>query len=260
MSKALFFDIDGTLVSFRTHQVPQSAIEAIARVRKMGVRVFIATGRPRPFINNLGALEYDGVMSVNGACCTTVGGEVISKYPVPKEDIRRLIESCRVNPMPIAFAANDGAIMVNPDAAMGHLHEVFELLDIRLPEERPIEEALDMDVLQVIAFFDKSQEAEIMGGILRGCEANRWHPHFADCVAKGISKARGIDDICRYYGIDLKDTIAFGDGGNDMTMLRHAGTGVAMGNAPDEVKECADMVTDTVDNDGIAKALQALFP
>lgn len=258
MFQAAFFDIDGTLVSFNTHSIPQSTIDAIHMIRQKGVKVFIATGRPLPFINNLTGLEYDGIMSVNGACCLDADGNIISKNTVNREDIERLIDDARQHPMPIAFAANDKAIVANADAALPHLQEVFTLLDITLPPSRPIEDALDMEVLQVIAFFSAEEEERIMHDILKGCDANRWHPYFADCVAKGTNKATGIDAICSHYGIELKDTIAFGDGGNDITMLQHAGIGIAMGNASEEVKAHADMITDTVDNNGIAKALKSL--
>lgn len=260
MVKAAFFDIDGTLVSFRTHRIPQSTLEAVSRIRRQGVKVFIATGRPLPFIDNLAGLEYDGIMSVNGACCTTAEGQIISQKPVPKDDIRRLVDDAKAHPMPIAFASGDRAIAVNAGKADGHLPEVFSLLNLTPPETRPIEDALRMDVMQVIAFFTQEQEPRIMQEVLKGCDANRWHPYFADCVAKGTSKATGIDDICRHYGIAVEDTIAFGDGGNDMTMLRHAGIGIAMGNAPEEVKNVADMVTDTVDENGISNALRRLCP
>ena len=66
LPKIIFFDIDGTLVSFKTHNIPQSTLDAVHRIREKGVKVWIATGRPVPFINNLGTLEYDGIMSVNG--------------------------------------------------------------------------------------------------------------------------------------------------------------------------------------------------
>jgi len=78
------------------------------------------------------------------------------------------------------------------------------------------------------------------------------------CIAKGTNKATGIDEICKYYGIDISETMAFGDGGNDIAMLKHAGVGVAMGNASDEVKGYADMITDSVDDDGIAKILNVM--
>lgn len=75
---------------------------------------------------------------------------------------------------------------------------------------------------------------------------------------KGIKVfiATGLDDVCHYYGWDITEVMAFGDGGNDMDMLRHAGIGVAMGNARPEVQACADYVTATVDEDGVAKALR----
>lgn len=259
MIKAAFFDIDGTLVSFNTHTIPQSTLNAISEIRKKGVKVFIATGRPLPFINNLGQLEYDGIMSVTGASCTTADGTIISQNTVSKEDIERLIADLKVHPMPVAFASDDKAIVTYLDADTKKFQDVFTLLNIELPPSQPIEKALDMNVTQIIAFFNEKEEPRIMRDVLKGCDANRWHPDFADCVAKGTNKATGIDAICKYYGIALNETVAFGDGGNDITMLHHAGVGVAMGNASDEVKQHADMITDTVDNDGIAKALKSLM-
>ena len=73
MTKALFFDIDGTLVSFTTHRIPASAIEALEAAKAKGMRIFIATGRPRVIINNLAALQerglIDGYITMNGAYC-----------------------------------------------------------------------------------------------------------------------------------------------------------------------------------------------
>ena len=111
------------------------------------------------------------------------------------------------------------------------------------------------DVCQLSPFFDEEQEREIRP-LLPNCEIGRWHPAFVDVSALGNTKQLGIDQICRHFGIDVTDTMAIGDGGNDIPMLRHAGIGVAMGNANDTVKAEADYVTDTVDQDGIAKALQ----
>ena len=74
--------------------------------------------------------------------------------------------------------------------------------------------------------------------------------------AKGNTKQKGIDEIIRHFGIRLEETMAFGDGGNDVSMLRHAAIGVAMGNAVDEVKEHANYITTSVDENGIANALK----
>ena len=75
-------------------------------------------------------------------------------------------------------------------------------------------------------------------------------------TAKGNTKQNGIDQIIRHFGIKLEEAMAFGDGGNDISMLRHAGIGVAMGNANDDVKAVADYVTTSVDENGIANALK----
>lgn len=82
MIKALFFDIDGTLVSFRTHSVPASTVGALTAAHEAGVRIFISTGRPAPLINNLDPILHliDGYITVNGAICT-VGGQTISRTP-----------------------------------------------------------------------------------------------------------------------------------------------------------------------------------
>jgi hypothetical protein len=77
-----------------------------------------------------------------------------------------------------------------------------------------------------------------------------------DVVPEGGSKSVGIDAICRSYGIAPDETMAFGDGQNDIEMLRHAGIGVVMGNAAEEVQAAADYVTASVDEDGVSRALR----
>ena len=258
MIKAIFFDIDGTLVSFKTHRIPASTIEAVKEVRRKGIKVFIATGRPMPFVNNLEGLEYDGIMSVNGAFAATSDGTIIYRNLVSKDDIDRIIEHRREHPMPIVFASDKEVFSVDCEAAVQAVEEVFTLLDLTFPAAKPIEEAKNMDVLQVIAFFPQAEEPYMMSEVLKGCDALRWHPAFADCIVKGTNKAVGIDKVCEYYGFDISETMAFGDGGNDIEMLQHAGIGVAMGNASDEVKQYADRVTASVDEDGVALMLRTI--
>ena len=91
MIKALFFDIDGTLVSFNTHTIPQSTLNAIAELRKKGLKLFISTGRPRVAINNLGNLEFDGYITMNGSYCFGENDEVIYKSPIPKSDVETML-------------------------------------------------------------------------------------------------------------------------------------------------------------------------
>lgn len=87
-------------------------------------------------------------------------------------------------------------------------------------------------------------------------KAARWTTHFTDVIPKDGGKNTGIDAIISHFGIKLEETMAFGDGGNDIDMLKHAGIGVAMENAGDNVKEIADYITTSVDDDGITHALK----
>ena len=86
--------------------------------------------------------------------------------------------------------------------------------------------------------------------------AVRWSPNFADVFPTGGGKDRGIEAICARLSISPEETIAFGDGENDISMLRRAGIGVAMGNSSARVKASADYVTEAVDADGIARAIE----
>ena len=117
--------------------------------------------------------------------------------------------------------------------------------------------ARDERIIQINLYTDEADESPVMQAIPH-CISNRWSPLFSDINMRGNSKQHGIDLIVTHYGIALKDTLAFGDGGNDISMLRHAGIGIAMGNANDTVKQNADYVTDDIDNNGIVKALRHL--
>ena len=91
---------------------------------------------------------------------------------------------------------------------------------------------------------------------LTDCTVGRWHPAFTDITAKGADKGEGLLAMTEYLGLDSQHTMAFGDGGNDSSMIRTAGIGVAMGNALDLLKQEADYVTTSVDDDGIWNALR----
>lgn len=253
MVKAIFFDIDGTLVSFKTHQIPDSTREALRELRRKGIKVFIATGRPRCLINNLGDLEFDGFITVNGSYCYTADYQPIYKGCIPQEDIERLIAYHREHPIPFVFVHDNEMFVTRVN---DRVQAVSDLIEIPVPPVAPIEEARGKDILQIMGYFTKEEENDIFSRVLPHCEPMRWYPLFADIIARGNSKSVGIDRVLAYFGIDLKDTMAFGDGGNDVPMLRHVATGVAMGNAEEHVKAVADYVTTSVDEGGIAHALK----
>lgn len=253
MSKALFFDIDGTLVSFKTHTIPQSTCNAINNLKANGHKVFIATGRPKLLINNLGDLDFDGFVTMNGAHCYTANHQDIYRGTIPSEDIKRLINYCSTHDFPFLCVSDKDWFITHSNDAV---QEICQLINIKTPPFASIETALDREILEMMGYFPRETDEEIFNGVLTHCDTVRWHSLFTDIVKKGINKSTGIDEVIRFFGFKLEDTIAFGDGGNDIPMLKHAGIGIAMGNASTKVQAAADYVTTSVDDNGIANALE----
>ena len=251
--KAIFFDIDGTLVSFKTHSIPASAKTAINRLREMGIKVFISTGRAFCDINNLEDIEFDGYISANGAYCVDSKGKIIAQHRLSKESLDRLAVYMEEKPFPCEFMTDKGNFI---NCVNDFVLTISQLVDLPIPPVKPVLEIIENDVFQLGAFVDVEEETELLTRVLTDCVAGRWHPVFADITVKNCSKATGMEEFMKYFGIEKERTMAFGDGGNDISMLKHAAIGVAMGNANDEVKAAADYVTDSVDDDGIFNALK----
>lgn len=251
--QAIFFDIDGTLVSFNTHTIPQSTIDTIKQLQAKGIKLIIATGRAFCDINNLGDLQFDGYIAANGAYCVDKNGDAIFKNLISKENLTSLVEYLEEKPFPCIFMTDKGNFINYIDQSVMAL---YDLVDIPVPEIKPIEEIIKDDVYQLDAFVTQEQEADLISKALTKCEGSRWHPTFADINVKNNSKATGINKFIEHYGINIKNTMAFGDGGNDIAMLKHVAVGIAMGNAGDNVKSISDHVTASVDDNGIARALK----
>ncbi len=253
MIKAIFFDIDGTLVSFQTHTVPTPTREALAQLRRQGVKLFIATGRPLAQINNLDGLVFDGYVTLNGAYCLQGDGTVISRHPIPHSDVEALIRYQRHDPFP-CICVSEHDISIN--FIDQHVEQLFQMVAVAIPPIKPLEEAARNDIFQMSLYVSRKQEARLISQVLPECSSSRWNPLFTDLNRKGIDKAKGIDLMLAHYGLTRAESMAFGDGGNDIPMLRHVAIGIALGNATDEVKAHADYVTDSVDEEGIPNALR----
>lgn len=257
MIKALFFDIDGTLVSFDTHKIPASTIEALTAAKAKGIHIFIATGRPGVIINNLLELQernlIDGYITMNGGYCF-VGKEVIYKSTIPVNDVQALMSYCTDKNYPCIVVGEYDICVCQPNELVKQIFHDFLKVDT-IPVKTPEEAILGKEVFQMTPFITDEEEEEVLPSI-PNCEIGRWFPAFADVTAKGNTKQKGIDEMIRHFNIRLEETMAFGDGGNDISMLRHAGIGVAMGNAKDDVKAAANYVTTSVDDHGIANALK----
>ncbi|MDR1865241.1 MAG: Cof-type HAD-IIB family hydrolase [Bacteroidales bacterium] len=251
--KAIFFDIDGTLVSFKSHEVPPSAVTAIREARERGVKTFIATGRSFPQIPDLSGLQFDGYITLNGVYCITGENEIVMKNAVPQEDIEAVIRYTEKEPFPCSFMTKDDIFInyVNRD-----VEELVTMVNLPLPKVIDLREVAGKEIFQVNVYVDEERERYLMRHVLVHCESTRWNPLFADINIRGYGKQSGIDSFVEHYRFRLDETMAFGDGGNDISMLKHVAVGVAMGNAMDEVKKTADYITASVDDDGIRHALK----
>lgn len=256
MIKALFFDIDGTLVSFKTHEIPVSAIEALKTAKQNGVKIFISTGRPKAFLtSNLDVIRplVDGYITNNGALAD-VGDKPILKHPISHDDVQKLLDDAQQFDYPtILMSINDFAVFNHKPV----VEKVFNVgLHIPVDVNRiPIEEILRQDIMQVTSFFDETHEKILMPN-MKTCVAGRWSPEFVDITSVHADKGKGLESVANYLGISISETMSFGDGGNDVPIIQKAGVGVAMGNSMPGVKQHADYVTDTVDDNGIANALR----
>lgn len=260
MIKALFFDIDGTLVSFRTHEIPESTVNALEDVKKQGLKVYISTGRPLSIITNLGQIQHliDGYITTNGAYCFVDRKgkrEIICCHDIPKTDVCQILDAAKKWDRPVVVVGTkDIAIFNYKDI----VDDVFckKLGVTNIDYHKPIEEVLKQPILQLTPFISSAQEEELMSGI-KQCTSGRWCDDFTDITNIKADKGQGLLALAAHEGLRLSETMAFGDGGNDLSIIQQAGIGVAMGNGRENVKEEADYVTTSVDDNGIRNALIA---
>jgi HAD superfamily hydrolase (TIGR01484 family) len=169
---ALFFDIDGTLVSFQTHEIPPSTMLALTQAKANGHKVFIATGRPPIIITNLGAIEHliDGYVTTNGALCF-VGNDVVSCKSIPQEEARLVVKDAQEKQYGVIVIGEKDVAIFDPK---GEVDYIFgqQLAVKNLHLAKAVEEVIDQRILQLTPFFNKDYERELMSR-LPGCTSGR---------------------------------------------------------------------------------------
>lgn len=251
MVKAIFFDVDGTLVSFRTHTIPPSALEALHTLRAKGIKLFLSTGRHPVMLRSVEkSFSFDGAVTLSGQYCTA-GGQVLRSNPMPPEAVEELVAAAGDNAFSCIFLEGED-IYVN--CINDYTRRFISDLSIDMPPVRPARYALGRTVYQAVTFLDKEHEHLLLDRAPH-LKTTRWHPNFLDVIPPSGGKDRGMDALLDYFRIPVEDAMAFGDGENDLSMLLHAGIGVAMGSAHEEMKRQVDWVTGTADEDGVVQAL-----
>lgn len=255
--RAAFFDIDGTLVPFLSDGAPASTLAALRALREKGVLVFVASGRPPrhlDFVHTQVPVPFDGYVLMNGQYCIDAGGRVLRSKALPRESFRTLLPYLEASGASSSFVELD---YIYTNRISEALRKNYEKLGPKVKPD-PIDDparALTHDTYQLSAYISEEEEAEFLRH-LPGCKAARWSPDFTDIIPEDGGKAVGVQAMLQHFGLTMDQAIAFGDGGNDMDMLRAVGIGVAMGNAGPQVKAAADYVTTDVEQDGIANALR----
>ncbi|MGM9774501.1 MAG: HAD-IIB family hydrolase [Candidatus Egerieousia sp.] len=273
--KAVFFDIDGTLVSFKTHKIHPNNLQVLDALRAKGIKVFVCTGRMVKMTEVLDGVDFDGFIANNGATCyvpytekdaiegvepVEVGSRklrLIADRPLPESQLLAIKQRLERKDLPSFHVSFMGAENYYLNAPSDVALKIAEEVAVAPPPVTPLEEILRHKIYQLCIYLFGKELDEVMKFIPE-CEAASWHPLFADVNQKGTDKGYGIDRMLEHFGLDLSQSLSFGDGGNDIPMLRHTALSVAMGNATEDVANASDYLTDTVDNDGILKALSEL--
>jgi len=236
--KLVALDMDGTLLN-EEKQVSPANREAIYAALEAGVTVIFSTGR-----GVQSALPYAEELKLQTPIVSVNGSEI---WKAPHDLLKRtLLDLDLVRRMYDLAIEHDTWYWAYSVEGMYNRDNWAE--DITKPEW-----------LKFGFYTENKESLEIIRGELARwgeLEITNSHPDNLELNPKGISKASGIEEVCKLLGIEMSQVIAMGDSENDIAMIRAAGLGVAMGNAQDGVKRIADLVTVTNDEDGVAKIIQ----
>ena len=253
MIKAVFLDVDGTLISHTQKAVPESTKIALDALSKKGIQRIIATGRHMLELQMLpvGSIPFDGYITLNGQLCLDAEGEILSGTPIVGEDRDTILRVFREKSIPLVLVEKN-RLYIN--FINEYVVSAQEAISTPLPT---VGEYTGNEIYLAVAYLEKEREKELPM-LLKNCKATRWNDYGMDIFCASGGKTAGIREYLEANHILLEETMAFGDGENDMDMLKFVHIGVAMGNSEDAVKDCADYVTASVDDDGIFKALKEL--
>ncbi|MBM7692114.1 Cof subfamily protein (haloacid dehalogenase superfamily) [Peribacillus deserti] len=248
----IFFDIDGTLLD-QNKKLPPSAKEAVQRLKMKGHEVALATGRaPFMFKDLLEELDIHTFVSFNGQY-VVCNKEVIHKNPLSEKSLDLLLQYAVERKHPLVFL--DQANMRSTMEEHPYLKESLSNIKGNNPLIHDPAYFKNREIYQTLLFcLDEEQSSYT--GTFKDLTFIRWHPFTADVLPAGGSKAKGIEAVIRHLGIKQEHVYAFGDGLNDLEMLRFVRNSFAMGNAPLLVKETAKYITKDAGDDGILYGLE----
>lgn len=270
--RAIVMDIDGTLLNSKK-QISDLTREALIAAQNKGVQLILASGRPTAAMTHYAEIlemnqNHGLLVSYNGSrVVDSETGETLYNQPISVKDGKAVLEHLKQFDVIVMIEKND-YMMVNDvfHNQISYLGKEMNIIEYearggqyKLCEIIDLSDFLDYEINKILIAGDpdylQANYKEIMRPFDGKLNCMFTAPFYFEFTADGIDKAKALDAVFGPLGIDRDDAIAFGDGHNDMTMLQYCGTGIAMGNAVEDLKAIADEIGLSNDEDGIAKML-----
>lgn len=247
--KLVIFDWDDTLSDSKTKTIPASALKALHDLHTHPDRlVGVASGRAAFFFKRQN-LPWDVLVTNNGQYIEVRGQKVFENTVDPKL-IQTFIEV--LTPL--------GGSVLGVNSVQG-IRRYLEPTDLTLQSHPSYlqlsdygEDHPELTTLHILLVGYDPKYDDFMNKRFPDIHLHRYNGYMVDVIPKGLTKLQGIEKAVHALGLTLEDVVAFGDSGNDIDMLKGVGCGVAMGNASTEVKAVADVITTSLQDNGIYEA------
>ena len=264
--RLIAMDLDGPLNNDEK-RITQKTKDALMAAQKRGIRLALASARPSPGLYKerdiLCLREYGGIlMSYNGGRIVDAAtGKVLFETAMDMEQTRQVLRF--LESLPVTPILDDGKQFYVTSRDGYKVDYECRNNNMVCSEVGVLADFLDFAPIKILMSVEpgelKTVQDQIAAFLPEELTVVQTAPFYLEVIPRRINKGQGILDICRALELTPAEVIAFGDAENDIPMLRASGMGVAMGNAAQPVKEAADHITDTNNNDGIAVALAQLL-
>lgn len=261
MYKAVFIDIDKTLLD-GNGEVTQATANVIERAQKKGIHVLLISGRSRMSAIKFQEFSSRYMINCNGAdIYDTEKKETLYQSAMEPKSCKKLYEMAQKEDMVIKLDFGLARAVNKPAYLESYEIELTENIDDFLKNNKVIQMAVCNESLEKIENLKKYIKENTIFEVINQFiwEVNGKVMQAIHITNTGISKGNAMAGLCKFLGIDLSQTVAIGDKINDISMIKMAGFGVAMGNATKEVKQIADFVTTSNEEDGVAKVLEKVL-
>jgi len=250
--KLILMDLDGTIIDHSINDVRESTKIAIKRLKDAGHIVAIATGRPPSLFYGIDkTLNIDTFVAANGRYVEHQGQALYEDYIDPVI-IEQFVDDMSSKKIDVAFESLSIYAMHEKNSEL--VDKFNEHFHLENPKVIPNFHK-NNNILQMV-MFDRTQNLNDLNEKYPSLDFNIASPYGVDINAKGGMKEIGLKVLAQHLGFDMKDTIAIGDGFNDVSLIQSAGFGIAMGNGCEPLKKAADFVTDNCEDDGLFNAFK----